>query len=464
MLNITYREIDKEIEEKIINIFGEWVKKYNCLHYGEGCYSIAAMLNNQPIGFISIYNRNYPEPLSEYSEAFIDVIEVDENYRTRGIATKLLRLTEAWAKKYGYHQIGSWSSDDKKEAIQMWYALDYCVSPAVMRGQSVVKEFKNKPIHGFYVAKILNPFENYHHIIEKICDEINNAFPNVSLQKIKLIRAKNGVYVYRGKLDKQWVVIKYFEKEDDKREISNYRMLNELKILTMNVIAYGISCILLEDIGCSDIWRLGKEEDLQDEAVALQLAHWYFDLHEKGSIYENLDKMYHETDEITEANLKNLCDKLPQYKDTFDYINSNLGNLNKLISEIKQTFNYNDFYWTNLLVSKDKSAAIPFDYNLLGAGFRYNDIRNVSSSLSKEAETVFLNEYNRLYEEKHGRSRNKEEFKEQRIDKVTSVLISLIEAFKRKDFPSWANSAKNSVISGNLLKAAKSLFELNIQN
>ena len=142
-----------------------------------------------------------------------------------------------------------------------------------------------------------------------------------------------------------------------------------------------------------------------------------------------------------------------------DYITVNLENLNTLISEIMLTFNYNDFHWTNLLISKDKSAAMPFDYNLLGAGFRYNDIRNVSSGLSEQAETVFLNEYNRLYEEKYGHSRKEEEFKEQQIDKVTSVLISLITAFERKNFPSWANSAKNAVINGDLLKAARNLFE-----
>lgn len=306
---------------------------------------------------------------------------------------------------------------------------------------------------------MLNPFEKYPEIIDKIHNEIDKVLPNVSLQNIMLIRAKDGVYVYKGKLDNQSIVIKHFEREDDKREISNYRLLNELKIPTMQVIAYGISCIVLEDIDCSDIWRLGKEEDLQDEVVALQIAHWYFDFHEKGSLYGNLDKMYHEIDCITRANLKNLSDKLPQAKDTFDYITANLGNLNTLISETMQTFNYNDFYWTNLIVSKDKSAAMPFDYNLLGAGFRYNDIRNVSWSLSKGAGTVFLNEYNRLYKDKYGYSRNEEDFKEQQIDKVTSVLVSLITAFEQKNFPSWANSAKDAVINGDLLKAAISLLE-----
>lgn len=36
-----------------------------------------------------------------------------------------------------------------------------------------------------------------------------------------------------------------------------------------------------------------------------------------------------------------------------------------------------------------------FDYNLLGVGFRYNDIRNVCSSLSKDVEETLT--YNDFY-------------------------------------------------------------------
>ncbi|MGI6193201.1 MAG: GNAT family N-acetyltransferase [Christensenellales bacterium] len=157
-MNILYREIDFEIEESIVRAFGEWVRDFECIHRGEGCCSIAAMAGDRPVGFISTCRRDYPEPLTGYYDAFIDVIEVDPAYRRSGIAKTLIRLTEEWARAYGYHQIGSWSSDDKKEAINMWYAMDYCVSPAVMRGESLLDEFKNHKIPGFYVAKMLNPF------------------------------------------------------------------------------------------------------------------------------------------------------------------------------------------------------------------------------------------------------------------------------------------------------------------
>lgn len=155
MLDIVYQGIDKEMEKKIVQVFGEWVTEFECIHYEEGSYSIAALYEDKPVGFISTYPLNLPEPLQQYSDAYIDVIEVHENFRRQGIAKKLLSMTEEWAKDYGYPQVRSWSSDDKAEAIPMWFALGYGVCPAVMRGESLLKEFAGMPIYGFYVSKIL---------------------------------------------------------------------------------------------------------------------------------------------------------------------------------------------------------------------------------------------------------------------------------------------------------------------
>lgn len=154
-MNIVYKEIDESIEKQIVNIWGDWVTEWGCLHYGDGCYSLAALVDGVPVGFISTYPLQLPEPLDMYCDAYIDDLEVAENYRRKGIASTLLSMTEEWAKAYGYRQIRSWSSDDKLEAIPMWYALGYGVCPAIMRGVSVIKEFIGKPIHGFYVSKVL---------------------------------------------------------------------------------------------------------------------------------------------------------------------------------------------------------------------------------------------------------------------------------------------------------------------
>lgn len=154
-MNIVYKEIDAKIEEQIVAIWGDWVLEYGCLHYGEGCYSLAAMVDGVPVGFISTYPARLPKPLDMHYDAYIDDLEVDKNYRRMGIASTLLSKTEEWARAYGYRQIRSWSSDDKAEAIPMWYALGYGVCPAIMRGVSVKKEFVGKPIYGFYVSKVL---------------------------------------------------------------------------------------------------------------------------------------------------------------------------------------------------------------------------------------------------------------------------------------------------------------------
>jgi hypothetical protein len=70
-----------------------------------------------------------------------------------------------------------------------------------------------------------------------------------------------------------------------------------------------------------------------------------------------------------------------------------LTNTNTAALSLSRTLTYNDFYYTNLAVRKDGTAALMFDYNLLGKGYVYSDIRNVCSSLGDEAQAAFLAEY-----------------------------------------------------------------------
>ena len=94
---------------------------------------------------------------------------------------------------------------------------------------------------------------------------------------------------------------------------------------------------------------------------------------------------------------------------------------------------YNDFYYTNLIIAKDKSSAFMFDYNLLGKGYVYSDIRNVCSSLGENAQKAFIETYGEF---------DKSEII---VDDVTSVLVTLYYACQRKTFPSWANYALNEL-------------------
>ena len=297
-------------------------------------------------------------------------------------------------------------------------------------------------------------------IINQIKQDIFSANGKL-IDNFYLIREKRGVHVYKCVYDGISAVVKYFENEDDKREIKNYRILKKHNIPTIRILAYGFSSIVMEDITVSDNWRLGIAEDLHDADIAESVADWYFTFHENGISVTELKTLYFEYDEITEENIKMLCKKFPETTDTFSYIITKHDKLRKLIDKPSYTLVYNDFYWTNFIVQKDKRQAIVFDYNLLGKGYRYSDIRNVCSSLSEEAGKIFVDEYNRLYVNKYGMNRTKEEYTEKQIDDICGPLFSLIYHVKPKiDFesgnlPEWAKE----ISDGTLLHRAKKLLE-----
>lgn len=264
-------------------------------------------------------------------------------------------------------------------------------------------------------------------IKSKIKQELKQL--NIPCSTIDLIQNKDGVIVARVQSDEKSYILKYFQNEDYKREIGNYKFLQSLNIPTVNVIGVIDSAILMEDISQSDTFRLGTKEDLNDVVIALKVAEWYKILHTSSEnfVKDNTD-LYDETDFITRTNVEFIKEKtgtqnLPVWKlidDNFNIIVSKIRSLPRVLT-------YNDFYYTNLVVAKDKSSAFMFDYNLLGKGYVYSDIRNVCSSLGDDTKKAFLKTYG--------------EFDENEIivDDVASVLVTLYHACQRKNFPDWAN-------------------------
>ena len=299
---------------------------------------------------------------------------------------------------------------------------------------------------------------------------MDNPYPNITklieqdlspepMQNFQLIRAKSGVYVYNCLYNGTPAVVKYFEKEDDRREILNYRILGENNIPTIKTLALGKVSLVMEDISVSKDWRLGIPEDFEDTQVAKSLAMWYFTLHENGSAAPELDSLYFEYDSITKENLQTLIHKFPEGKELLEFVLTHFNRLRELIYQPTFTLTYNDFYWSNFVVRKDKQAAIMFDYNLLGKGYRFSDFRNVCWSISENAKTAFTEEYYRMYFEKYGRSRQEDEEIESRIYDLAASLFTLIVAFiERESFPSWAEETRTQVLNGDLLCKAKELF------
>jgi len=80
--------------------------------------------------------------------AFIDIIEVADSYRRKGVASGLILRAMDRVKELGLYQIEAWSSEDKIEAIHMWKKNGFGICFA-----SIISGRTGNPVYGFKVAK-----------------------------------------------------------------------------------------------------------------------------------------------------------------------------------------------------------------------------------------------------------------------------------------------------------------------
>ena len=257
---------------------------------------------------------------------------------------------------------------------------------------------------------------------------------------IRILQEKDGVVVARIHCKNESFVMKLFQKQEFCREILNYKILSSLNIPTLNIISATDRALLMEDVGISSTYRLGIDKDLDDPEIAMLIAKWYKLLHHRGYQYIEQNScvpLYDENDFLTIENIEKIkfetnTPELPVWK----LIESNFDFIEKLLHKAKRTLTYNDFYYTNLIVAQNRTSAMMFDYNLLGKGYAYADIRNVCASLSKTAKKAFLEEYGEF------------DTSEAVIDDAASVLITLYFAYQKTPFPSWANYALKEIHTG----------------
>lgn len=287
-----------------------------------------------------------------------------------------------------------------------------------------------------------------------ILEELSKHQIDITLvENLTKITEKDGIFVYRFTFEKIHCVIKYFELEKDRREIFYYKLLKVINVPTIKVYSMSLTSIILEDIKLSSKYRLGKIEDLSNSKIAIGIYNWYKILHQNSRIYLNthqevLSELYCEYDLLSKNNVEEIIDKTNSAK--YEYWNlllSQFDNIKKQVDKLSQTLTYNDFYYTNFIVSNDETEVIMFDYNLLGKGFVYSDIRNVFSSLNEPAKDIFLKaykEYNVI---------------EKYIDDVLSPLLGLHMAFSKEKFPKWAEEDLRKIENGELALKIKLLSE-----
>lgn len=267
-----------------------------------------------------------------------------------------------------------------------------------------------------------------------IRDELNKL--GIACESISILQDKDGVTVARIISDKKSYAVKRFQKDEHKRELKNYRLLASLDIPTIQVIATTDSALLLENIDRSSTYLLGIEEDMSDPVVARRIAVWYKQLHSQGYGYvcQHGEFMYDESDFFTTENIVCIKKKTgTQDATAWVLLEQNYDAINDLLSKTRRTLTYNDFYYTNMLIAKDKSSALMFDYNLLGKGYAYTDVRNVLSPLSEEAGKTFIDEYGKF------------DPSEKALDDMVSVVVTLHLACLRDGFPWWAQTLLDEI-------------------
>ncbi|MBO4367114.1 MAG: hypothetical protein J5859_00260 [Clostridia bacterium] len=262
-------------------------------------------------------------------------------------------------------------------------------------------------------------------------------FYGLQPEDASLIRSKDGAAVARVRTGKGTAILKCFENEAFRREITNYGILKGCGIPTIRVLGKSSRSILLEDLASSDTWRLAEEEDLRSPSVIRAIAKWYKTLHAQGSGYvkKHGAGMYEEWDLITPENIRAIKEKYGLDGNRgLEEFTLRYGEIRESMDLAPRTITYNDFYYTNLAVRKDLTEAVMFDYNLLGKGICASDIRNVTCWFSDENRDLFLSEYG----ETDGRL--------MLLDDICSPVVSLCSAMKRDIFPSWAEGAIRDLV------------------
>ena len=267
------------------------------------------------------------------------------------------------------------------------------------------------------------------------CEKAMRAF-GIDPASAQILTQKAGITVARATVDGKSVICKHFALDEDRRELENYRLLADLGVPTIRVLGTRADALLLEDIAESPVWRMGEESDMDDPAVAAALAAWYRALHRKGAAYVKTAGagLYDESDCFTRENLTAIAAKTAtQDAETWQLLTEHFDALAQKLRQTPRTLTYNDFYHTNLVVSRDGERAMMFDYNLLGKGYAYADLRNVTSSLSPRAAEAFLAAYGAF------------DPAEAALDDVVSPIVTLHYACRREHFPNWARSSLESV-------------------
>jgi hypothetical protein len=254
-------------------------------------------------------------------------------------------------------------------------------------------------------------------------------------------------------------VLKWFGDAEQSTEVRGYALLQGLGVPTLPVHGRTDHALLLEDLETSPTWRLAQEADVDREETGVAVARWYRALHAAGERLlagpEGFPPfLTREVDALNPEAILEIGQKLDLAHDpVWALAAETIEALKGAMHALPETLNYNDFYWTNLALSRQEETslrAIVFDYHMLGIGLRYSDCRNVAGSLGERAAAAFWEAYGAVDE------------RERVLDGPAALLYGLLVAVRRPRFPRWAEGLVDAVRSGELERSLRALARGNV--
>ena len=195
------------------------------------------------------------------------------------------------------------------------------------------------------------------------------------VRSVETVSERPGHRLYRIRTQERSYILKSFPANAPGTEIESYELLRKLAVPTIAVVARTENALLLEDLTCSDTWRLATELDVKDRNTGEAIARWYRNFHEKGAdlaadVSEPPPFLEREEDLLDGASIESMGRKLGlSGLDSWRLAAERIDLLKSSLSCFETTLNYNDFHWTNLAVSRNSGPgmeAVVFDYDLLG--------------------------------------------------------------------------------------------------
>ena len=267
-----------------------------------------------------------------------------------------------------------------------------------------------------------------------------------AVERIDIVSERHGHAVWRLETAQRSYVLKWLGRGFGRVEVESYQLLQHLGVPTLPLYGSSAAALLLEDLERSPAWRLAGEADLARAEVGRAVARWYRVFHDAGETLlsqgSRPDFLTRESDVLApETVIKTgRALQLPGLS-VWELAADHVELLRAAVERLSFTLNYNDFYWTNLALSRREGRrleAIVFDYHLLGIGMRYSDVRNIRFSLSGAAVPAFQEAYGPL------------DPREETLDRPLATLYNLHTAVRMADFPSWARHSRQRVVSGDL--------------